>query len=39
VTIEEVRTPQQPTDVVDNTETLVNTWYQDTNFFVHQFHP
>jgi hypothetical protein len=39
VTIEEVRTPQQPTDVVDNTETLVNTWYQDTNFFVHQFQP
>jgi sugar lactone lactonase YvrE len=39
VTIEEVRTPQPLTNLVDNAETIANTWYQDTNFFVHQFRP
>lgn len=39
VTLEEVRTPQSATDLVENTETIVNTWYQDTNFFIHQFAP
>jgi hypothetical protein len=39
ITLEEVRTPQAPTNTVDNAETIANSWYQDTNFFVHQFAP
>jgi hypothetical protein len=37
--LESMRTPVPASYWVKSAETLANTWYQDTNFFVHQFEP
>lgn len=38
-TIQEVRTPCPETDLAKTSMTIANTWYHDTNFFVHEFAP
>ncbi|HEX8234709.1 MAG TPA: hypothetical protein VF600_02035, partial [Abditibacteriaceae bacterium] len=39
LTLENARTSMPLSDSVSNAQSLVNTWYQDTNLFVHQFAP
>lgn len=39
VTIDKVRTPCPPSDLVTSSDSVVNTWYNDENFFVHEFDP
>jgi hypothetical protein len=39
VAIEKVRAPCPPSDIVRTQDAQANTWYNDLNFFVHQFRP
>jgi hypothetical protein len=37
--LENVRSAIPASEAVENAQSLVNTWYQDNNVFVHQFEP
>jgi len=39
VTVQEVRTPLPPSDLVETPQCHANTWYMDQNFFVNEFKP